>query len=212
MRGAPVSSGNAAIPFPDEIARLAIINDRLKDAWKKANESVDRMDRAYMDAKRCMAQNRGEIGPHEMFQNELVLKQLGQTGAFAVSAGDKPVGGIRPRIDMSRRNEPASLGILTRTERDARKLCSLLSGEQAVHLIAPASTRFADGIPAASLRMSKGIQFDEIIIPDAASETCHTQHDGRLLYAARTGDMRRPILFHVRKRSRRIGRQGEGDG
>lgn len=36
-----------------------------------------------------MAENRGEIDPHEMFQNELLLKQTDQTGAFAVDIRDR---------------------------------------------------------------------------------------------------------------------------
>lgn len=71
-------------PFPDETAYLEMIMGRLDEALKEANDSVERIDREYRDAKQYMADCRGEIDPHEMFQNELALKQIDRTGAFAV--------------------------------------------------------------------------------------------------------------------------------
>lgn len=72
------------IPFPDEITHLKEINRRLEQALSEAQADVERIDREYRDAKRYMADYRGEIDPHEMFQNELLLRQTDRTGAFAV--------------------------------------------------------------------------------------------------------------------------------
>ena len=78
-----------SIPFPDEIHHLKEINEKLNDALKKANADVERNDAEYMDLKRYMVQNRGEIDPHEMFQNELALNKIDNTGAFAVGIRDQ---------------------------------------------------------------------------------------------------------------------------
>ena len=75
--------------FPDEIEHLDDIRNKLEDAIKKADDSVDRIDKEYMDSKRYMVQYRGEIDPHEMFQNELALKQINNRGVFAVQNRDK---------------------------------------------------------------------------------------------------------------------------
>ncbi|HPT70358.1 MAG TPA: helicase, partial [Syntrophomonas sp.] len=80
---------NAAPAFPDEIAHLNDIKDKLNDAIQQANDSIERLDREYMDAKRYMVQYHGEIDPHEMFQNELDLKRIDSRGAFAVEIRDK---------------------------------------------------------------------------------------------------------------------------
>lgn len=77
------------IPFPDEIAHLAKTLDNLSEALARADEHVNQLDRDYMDAKRYMVQNRGEIDPHEMFQNELALIETDRSGALAVSARDR---------------------------------------------------------------------------------------------------------------------------
>lgn len=75
--------------FPDEIAHLDDIKGKLNGAIKQANDSVEQIDQEYMDFKRYMVQNRGEIDPHEMFQNELVLKRIDHRGACAVEMRDK---------------------------------------------------------------------------------------------------------------------------
>lgn len=78
-----------SIPFPDEIAYLSVMNEKLDAAVQAANDSVVKTDREYIDAKRYMADYRGEIDPHEMFQNELALKQIDHIGAFAVGVWEK---------------------------------------------------------------------------------------------------------------------------
>ncbi len=78
-----------ATPFPDELAHLAEINKKLEAAVQAANRNVEKIDREYRAAKRYMADYRGELDPHEMFQNELALKQIDHTGAFAVGVWEK---------------------------------------------------------------------------------------------------------------------------
>jgi len=75
--------------FPDEIAHLEDIKDKLVKAVKQANASVKRADKEYMSVKRYMVQNRGEITPSEMFQNELALRQIDSRGTFVVGVRDK---------------------------------------------------------------------------------------------------------------------------
>lgn len=84
-----MSVPNDRIPFPDEISHLELINGRLDCALQDANSNVERIDKEYMDAKRYMADYRGEIDPHEMFQNELALKRIDHIGAFAVGSLEK---------------------------------------------------------------------------------------------------------------------------
>lgn len=81
--------GTSAVPFPEEISHLAEVASHLDTALKAAEGRVGLADEHYMDTKRYMVENRGEIDPHEMFQNELALKQLDQKGAFAVGVREK---------------------------------------------------------------------------------------------------------------------------
>ncbi len=80
-----------AIQFPDEMIHLEKINHALASALADAETKVERIDKEYMDMKRYMVQHRGELDPHEMFQNELELRQIDNTGAFAVSVREQTV-------------------------------------------------------------------------------------------------------------------------
>lgn len=73
----------SSIPFPDEVLHLAKTNEQLEAALQKAGFTLSRIDQEYREAKNYMVQYRGEIDPHEMFQNELALKQIDYSGAFA---------------------------------------------------------------------------------------------------------------------------------
>ena len=57
--------------------------------WSGIILCAERMNQDYMDAKRYMADYRGELDSHEMFQNELALRQIDHTGAFAAGVWEK---------------------------------------------------------------------------------------------------------------------------
>jgi Superfamily I DNA and RNA helicases len=82
-------TSDKAVSFPDEIEYLTIINKKLETAYEKAAADVVQIDQDYKDVKRYMAEYRGEIDPHEMFQNELSLRQIDHVGAFSVGVRDK---------------------------------------------------------------------------------------------------------------------------
>ena len=77
------------IPFPDEVRHLAGTMAKLTAALAEAEADVSRIDAEYRSAKRYMAEYRGELDPHEMFQTELLLKQTDRTGNFAMGARDR---------------------------------------------------------------------------------------------------------------------------
>lgn len=75
--------------FPDEVAQLENVNKKLNADLQSAVKAVDKLDEQYNDTKRYMAKNRGELDPGEMFQNELALKQIDSSGAFAVETKER---------------------------------------------------------------------------------------------------------------------------
>lgn len=112
------------------------------------------------------------------------------------------IGGL---IETFRRSGFASLGILVKTNRDAEALYEKLSQKDVVHLLTPESSRFVNGVSIASIRMAKGLEFDEVVIPDADAETYATEYDRSLLYVACTRAMHRLSLLYTGARSRLIG-------
>ncbi len=104
---------------------------------------------------------------------------------------------LRARMDAFPAGEYASMGIILKTNAAARALYDKLAREYDLRLISPESTAFENGITVTSVQMSKGLEFDEVIIPGANAEAYHTEFDRSLLYIACTRAMHRLSLTHT---------------
>jgi DNA helicase-2/ATP-dependent DNA helicase PcrA len=104
---------------------------------------------------------------------------------------------IRERIDAFRNNGSVTLGIIAKTDEEARRFHDVLSRDYEAHLIAPDCARFAGGISVASVHMSKGLEFDEVIIVGATRQVYCTERDRALLYVACTRALHRLCLTHT---------------
>ncbi|MDL2205580.1 ATP-binding domain-containing protein [Eubacteriales bacterium OttesenSCG-928-N13] len=85
------SGANAQIPFPDEIAHLKWIEQRIADALGEAENSVRQLEQEYRITKQYMVQHRSEIDPHEMLQHEQMLIRIDRSGAFAIANRDRVI-------------------------------------------------------------------------------------------------------------------------
>lgn len=103
---------------------------------------------------------------------------------------------IRNGIDAFTKSAYSSLGIITKTNEDAKRLYDLLSANYGVNLTSPDSTHFVNGISITSIQMSKGLEFDEVIIPYVNSGKYSTEYDRSLLYIACTRAMHRLTLLY----------------
>ena len=91
----------------------------------------------------------------------------------------------------------ASLGIIAKTNRDARALYDSLKQKHEIHLLSPESGSFSSGVSVTSIQMSKGLEFDQVIVADADSETYTTGYDRSLLYIACTRAMHKLALLYT---------------
>ena len=112
---------------------------------------------------------------------------------------------VKNCVDTFAKKAYSSLGIITKTNEDAKRLYDFLSADNDVHLISPDSTRFVNGISITSIQMSKGLEFDEVIIPDVNSDKYSTEYDRNLLYIACTRAMHRLTLLYTGEVSSLIG-------
>jgi DNA helicase-2/ATP-dependent DNA helicase PcrA len=106
---------------------------------------------------------------------------------------------IQKRIEAFSQKAYSSLGIITKTNNAARLLYNQLSPDYDVHLISLESTHFVNGISITSIQMSKGLEFDEVIIPCVDKATYFTEYDRGLLYVACTRAMHRLTLLYTGK-------------
>ena len=123
---------------------------------------------------------------------------------------------IREVIHRFRTGGNVSLGIILKTDAAARDMYEVLAGYDGVEenqveenqvegngeeacdisLLTRESASFQNGISITSVRMSKGLEFDEVLIPQADSRTYASDFDRSLLYIACTRAMHRLTLTY----------------
>lgn len=130
---------------------------------------------------------------------ELVERHGDKPAVIACSNENDKLYHIKKAIERFRQGQMGSLGIILKTNTAARELYELLSEETEVHLITPESISFNHGVTIASVQMSKGLEFDDVIIPDAESTTYKTEYDRNLLYIACTRAMHQLTLLYTKE-------------
>jgi DNA helicase-2/ATP-dependent DNA helicase PcrA len=104
-----------------------------------------------------------------------------------------------------------TLGIVCKTQKQAEQLymalnAALSAGENLltlggaahdIHLLTAASAAFAPGVVLCSAHLAKGLEFDEVIVPQASAENYISALDRNLLYVACTRAMHRLTLTCV---------------
>ena len=103
---------------------------------------------------------------------------------------------IKEEVSKFIKGNYATLGILFKNFQQAKELHEELSREYQAHLLDSDSTKFANGITITTIFMSKGLEFDEVIIPYANAETYSSAHERSLLYVACTRAMHKLTLSY----------------
>lgn len=106
--------------------------------------------------------------------------------------------GIMGLISTYRKSGYKSLGIICKTEQQARKMADMLkSYANDISFLSSQSSAFVQGIVITSAHMAKGLEFDEVIIPQTDERNYHSEIDKSMLYVAVTRAMHRLTLtFH----------------
>ena len=88
-----------------------------------------------------------------------------------------------------------SIGLLCKTETNAVRLFNKLKSEIDIQLIRNGSISDLQGVFIIPVYMSKGLEFDAVVICDADSRNYHDEDDKNLLYVACTRALHRLSLF-----------------
>ncbi len=108
---------------------------------------------------------------------------------------------MKSKLDTFLRSGYTSLAVILKTNSLAEFFFNALSKDYKVHLISPKTARFVNGISVTSVQMSKGLEFDEVIIPNANKKTYSSEHDRNLLYIACTRAMHTLTLMYTEEAS-----------
>jgi len=117
------------------------------------------------------------------------------------SRGDEMMA-ISGKIEKFRTSEYNSLGIISKTQKQASLIHEALNERfpDAV-LLDEGSTAFSDGIIICSVHMSKGLEFDEVVVTDASVNNYSNEFERNLLYIACTRAMHRLSVLYVKDKS-----------
>lgn len=106
--------------------------------------------------------------------------------------------GIMGLISTYRKSGYKSLGIICKTEQQAREMADMLkSYANDISFLSSQSSTFVQGIVITFAHMAKGLEFDEVIIPQTDERNYRSEIDKSMLYVAVTRAMHRLTLtFH----------------
>ena len=100
------------------------------------------------------------------------------------------------------------IGVICKTGIQAKELYEWLleqsQNKEQLHLLDYDSEEFYDGVMVTSVAMSKGLEFDEVVIPDVDDINYCSEYDRGLLYVACTRAMHRLTLLYSKNASRLI--------
>lgn len=142
-------------------------------------------------------QNNEELEPimrHGEYPKILRFKQV-----------EEEISGIIDFISVFRKSNYQSLGIICKTEAQAKNLAEKLQLYiENVYFLSSQSSAFINGVVITSAHMAKGLEFDEVIIPQVEDENYNSAIDRSMLYVAVTRAMHKLILTYSGKLSRFI--------
>ncbi|MCC8146567.1 MAG: UvrD-helicase domain-containing protein [Bacteroidales bacterium] len=108
--------------------------------------------------------------------------------------------GIQGVINTYKKSGYKSLGIICKDESQAAELYQeLREVNKNIHFLSSKSNYFVQGMIVTSAHLAKGLEFNEVIIPDADNKNYHTEIDRSMLYVAVTRAMHRLTLTYQNK-------------
>ena len=90
-----------------------------------------------------------------------------------------------------------SLGIITKTQKQADALYALLSDLFQINLLNAGSVAFGSGIVMTTAHLAKGLEFDQVIVPHCTDKNYQSEPDRQMLYVACTRTMHKLCLTHI---------------
>lgn len=107
---------------------------------------------------------------------------------------------IKLLVETFQKSKQPTLGVICKTQTQADLVYKNIKGSH-VFLLNQESTTFKQGVIVTTVHLSKGLEFDEVVIPFASARNYQTEVDRSLLYIACTRAMHRLTLTYAKEKS-----------
>lgn len=112
------------------------------------------------------------------------------------------ISSIADMIAAFKQSSYKSLGVVCKTESQAKDIADKLKAyTNDIYFLSNQSSAFVQGIIITSAHMAKGLEFDEVIIPQVTDKNYHSEIDRSMLYVAATRAMHKLTLTCAEMRS-----------
>ena len=131
--------------------------------------------------------------------NELepIMRHGEQPKILPFKNAEEEMTGIVNLISDFSNSRYTSLGIICKTETQAKALAQKLQVHtDNISLLSSLSSAYTKGIVVTSAHMAKGLEFDEVIVPQADNQNYHSTIDKSMLYVAATRAMHKLTLTY----------------
>lgn len=131
-------------------------------------------------------------------ESEPVMRHGEQPDILQFKDMDGEISGIADLISTFKKSNYQSLGIVCKTEAQAKLLTEKLQTicAENLHFLSNHNSVFIKGIIITSAHMAKGLEFDEVIVPQTDSKNYHSAIDRSMLYVAVTRAMHKLSLTY----------------
>lgn len=191
------------------IARLfsckrTILGDTFQSVNPYSASSVADIQTAFRDAT-CVTLNKSYRSSYEIARFaqrispnpdlEIIERHGDEPEVLAFKSRKKEIDAIKERIAEFRDSRFNTLGIICKTQKQAKRLHTALEGENdRLQLLSEDSQSFAPGVIVCTAHLAKGLEFDHVVLPEVNQTNYQTDMDRNLLYVGCTRAMHRLTL------------------
>ena len=191
--------------------KKTILGDANQSVNPFSSSTAESIQSVFQDAQ-CMYLNKSYRSTYEITrfaQNISANKQLeaverhGQEPqVIACESVEEELVKIKEAIQTFNASDYQSLGVICRTQDQAALMKEALRDEDyRTYLLSMESATFSHGVIICTAHMAKGLEFDQVIVPDVTAENYDSPMDRSMLYVACTRAMHRLTLTYIKNPS-----------
>lgn len=191
------------------IARLfsckkTILGDAYQSVNPYSSSATDDIRTAFRDAT-CVTLNKSYRSSYEIAgfaqrispnpDLEIIERHGEEPEVLSFNTRKKEIEAVKARIAEFENSRFNTLGIICKTQKQARKMHKALEGESdRLQLLSEDSQSFAPGVIVCTAHLAKGLEFDHVVLPEVSEANYFTDMDRNLLYVGCTRAMHRLTL------------------